>query len=64
MFDLYLITNSCVVQNFLKQLFSVICVKGGIIFFLVLPDGRLHTERNRNWYAAIIVVVEGGLIRY
>jgi len=34
MFDLYLITNSCVVQNFLKQLFSVICVKCSIIFSL------------------------------
>jgi len=37
MFDLYLITNSCVVQNFFKHLFSVICVKCGIIFSLVLP---------------------------
>ena len=31
------VTNSCVVQNFLKQLFSVICVKWGIIFSLVSP---------------------------
>jgi len=37
MFDLYLITNSCMVQNFVKQLFSVIGVKCGIIFSLVLP---------------------------
>jgi len=63
MFDLYLITNSYVVQNFLKHLFSVICVKCGIICPLVLPDGRLCTECSRNWCAAIFVVV-GGLIRY
>jgi len=38
MFDLYLITDSCVVQHFFKQLFSVICVKCGVfIFYLVLP---------------------------
>jgi len=33
MFDLYLFTDSCVVRNFLKHLFSVICVQCGIIFF-------------------------------
>jgi len=64
MFDLCLITNSCVVKNFLKHLFYVICVKCGIICSLVLPDGRLCIERSRNWYAAIFVVVEGGLIQY
>ena len=35
-----------------------------IVFFTKCLDGRLCTERNRSWYAAILVVVEGGLIRY
>ena len=54
MFDLYLITNGCVALNFLKQLFSVICVKCGIIFSLVYLDGSLRTEHSRNWYAALL----------
>jgi hypothetical protein len=37
LFDLCLITNSCIVWNCLEQLLSVICVKGGIILSLVLP---------------------------
>jgi len=52
-FDLYLITNSGVVQIVLKQLFSLICVKCVIIFFTFYHDGRLCTEHSRNWYAAI-----------
>ena len=58
MFDLYLITDSCIVQHFLKQLFSVICVKCGGIFFTSMIDCVLSIT------GTVFFWVDGGLIRY
>jgi hypothetical protein len=64
LFDLYLITDSCIVQNFLKQLFSVMCCYVWYYFFLSFTSMVDCTKHNRNWYYTIFVVVKGGLIRY
>ena len=70
MFDLYLITDSCIVQNFLNQLFSVFCVNCGIIFslsFTLIVDcvlsitgtgiGMLLFFCCRGWLDKVLIIV-------
>jgi multisubunit Na+/H+ antiporter MnhC subunit len=62
MFDLCLITNSITVQNFLKQLFSLICVQCGIIiFFLSFTLMVVCVQSITGTGVLLFFVVEGGL---
>ena len=66
MFDLYLITDSCIVQHFLKQLFSVVCVKCSIIFFLsfTLMVHCVLSITGTGTGMLLFFCAEGGLIKY